>query len=130
MSWSGARDIFCHLFETELSSPLGPSKEALMSMYHALMHRENDSMTGSWNTLKDAIEKIAAELSIPFNEKCPHELRAIDRENLTADKNPDVELDSDSTLLGDDVLDVRKSSKSPSKRSGRQREIPRIGFRA
>ena len=128
MSWTGTRAIFCRLFTNELATPFGPTTEALRSMFFASEERFN--LTGSWNTLKDAIEKIAAELSIPFNEKRPHELQAIDCESLLTDRNPDVEVDSDSTLLGDDILDVEGSTNTPSKCSGRPKAIPRIGFRA
>ena len=128
MSWSSTRLIFCRLFENELSTPFGPTKEALNSMYFASEERFN--LSGSWDTLKDAIEKIAEELSIPFSKKEAHELRAIDRESLLVDRHPDVEVDSDSTLLGDDILEVRSPINTPSKRSGRQKAIPRIGFRA
>ena len=105
MSWSNIRAIFRNLFEKELSTHLGPSKEALISMYHGLS-REQYSITGSWHALKDAIEAKAAELSIIFTTK-----------DLL-----DVEVDSDSTLRGDDIA---KTPKLP-----KQKTIPKIGFRS
>ena len=126
MSWSSIKKIFCQLFQKELSTYLGPSEAAFNAMYYALSSA-NYSVSGSWNTLKDAIEVKASELSIPFNK------------SLLEDKDPDVEVESDSTL-GDNEeveqtplslhnLDVRPTHSGI---SGRRIEkaIPKIGFRA
>lgn len=107
------------MFEKELSSHLGPTPEALNSQYNAL-RRERYSVTGSWNTLKDAIEAKAAELFIPLNRKKPDGL------------DPEVEIESDSTLLGDNE-EVEQTPSPLHRLSGHPRigkAIPKIAFRA
>ena len=154
ISWSNIKLLFHELFQSELSSHFGPSREAFMSMYNTLKKDEWIS-TGTWIPVCSALEAKACEMKIELKKKdsVDQEKGVRQKQCLLTNNEADSENDSDSTLLGDDcdmpqtpsrysrnrpiggTLGVRLSTPTSLKRKRRQgfsfkdRIIPRIGFR-
>lgn len=122
LSWSTIRLLFKALFQHEFSSLSGPTTAAFASRFYQLL-KDGFNFSGSWLSLRQAIESKARELAITL--RCDTSDR--DCHEGASERFPNSDLDHDSdtdgTLLEDD-LDMKTPSRSTNRPRNEKLVIP------
>ena len=149
LSWGDIRLLFKALYQHEFSSLSGPSTAAFASRFYQLL-KDGFNFSGSWLSLRQAIESKARELTITLRCDTPDRDFHEGAPERFSNSDLDHDSDTDGTLLGDDPdmetpsrstnrprngklvipLCTSISTQSRQKQRTANKKIPRLAFRA